>query len=378
MHSKSERKGPAEDFAGFIILSASFKTAFRESCHLLLKGVTVTGLAVILACVCVQLDSRAASAAPQTTPADAAPKISQVQPSKAQPGSQVTVKIKGERFDSGAYVTFSDPAIRVLATRRLSETQLEVDIAVGEMAKPQSVILYVSNSSGASAQTPFAITSGTAASTKASPPASANAPIVTKVDPAKVEPGSKYNIKVTGKNFKDGAKVAFSNPGIRVLGTDFKKSTELVAQVEVAPNAPTGKSSLFVINPDDSEVEATFEVEGGSPAKSGTTASTTNAQTQQFSVYNLGDATSIFQNPGKAKGELVVAGGQLKYEQDGKVLFTAKPADIQEIAPNVFFGLNTGTFHIILNSGKSYNFVSTSLAPADTNSIMESLRQALK
>ena len=88
----------------------------------------------------------------------------------------------------------------------------------------------------------------------------------------------------------------------------------------------------------------------------------------------------VFYNlkPGERTPAVLLEGGKLKYEQDGKVVFTAKPADIQEIAPNIFFGLNTGTFHIILNSGKTYNFVSTSLSPADTNSIVESLHSALK
>ncbi|MEJ2008072.1 MAG: hypothetical protein P8Z30_07950 [Acidobacteriota bacterium] len=310
--------------------------------------------------------------------ANAPPKIARIQPSRAQPGSKVTVKIEGESFAAGAYVSFSDPAIHVLSTRRMSDTQLEVEIAVGEQARQKSVLLYVANPSGASAQTSFDITSGTAGTPKEIRPSSPGAPVVTKVDPARVEPGSKKSIKVTGKNFKEGAKVAFSNPGIRVLGTDFKKSTELVAQIEVAPNAPAGKTGLFVVNPDESEVETGFEVARENSTKSGTTTESANATAQQFSVYNLGDATSIFQNPGKAKGQLVLQGGKLQYEQDGKVIFTAKSGDIQEIAPNIFFGVNTGTFHIILNSGKTYNFVSSSLAPADTNSIVESLRRALK
>ncbi|HEV2245839.1 MAG TPA: hypothetical protein VGW37_04220, partial [Terriglobia bacterium] len=92
----------------------------------------------------------------------------------------------------------------------------------------------------------------------------------------------------------------------------------------------------------------------------------------------LGEATSILQNPDKAAGELGIKAGKLQYEQDGKVVFTVKAGEIQEIAPNVFFGLNTGTFHIILTSGKRYNFVASSLAPADTNLIVESLRSALK
>jgi len=146
------------------------------------------------------------------------------------------------------------------------------------------------------------------------------------------------------------------------LETQFKKSTQLVIQIEVASNAPTGKTGMFVINPDDSEVETSFEIGGGVAKKAGTATSTasastststsTNTVTQQFSVYNLGDATTIFQNPGQAKGELAVKSGKLEYNQDGKVVFSVKPGEVQEIAPNVFFGLNTGTFHIILTSGK--------------------------
>lgn len=340
--------------------------------------------------------------------ADAVPTIASVQPPSAQAGSRTTVKIAGENFLAGAYVSFSDPAIHVLATRRASETELEVDIAIGEMAKQQSVVLYVSNPSGAAAQTAFAITPAAPAtsSPQQSQTAPANGPVVTKVDPPQAAAGSNQSVKVTGKNFKKGAKIAFANPGIRVLATEFKKPTQLVAQIELAPNAPAGKTSLFVINPDGSEVEAGFEVAGssatnsgtpagsgtaqgpGSPASSGTVANpgsaakkpstSSNAAGQQFSVYNLGEATSILQSPDKAKGELGIKGGMLQYEQDGKVVFTAKAGDIQEIAPNVFFGLNTGTFHIILTSGKRYNFVASSLAPADTNSIVESLRSALK
>lgn len=353
--------------------------------------------------------ARRARAGPLGAPAaDVAPAIASVQPSSAQPGSRTTVNIAGENFLPGAYVSFSDPAIHVLATRRKSATELEVDVAVGEMAKQQSVVLYVSNPSGASAQTAFAITTAAPAATapQQSQTASANGLVVTKVDPPQAAAGSRQSVKVTGKNFKEGAKIAFANPGIRVLATEFTKSTQLIAQIEIAPNAPAGKTSLFVINPDGSEVEVAFEVGAGSAANSGTPASSgttpgsgtapssgttagsgsaseksstsSNATTKQFSVYNLGEATSILQNPDKAAGELGIKGGKLQYEQDGKVVFTAKAGEIQEIAPNVFFGLNTGTFHIILTSGKRYNFVASSLAPADTNSIVESLRSALK
>lgn len=362
----------------FIILSIGLNSAYGKRRRLRPYRTAALCLAVVCVCAWGGHAAVAGSSALQNAPSqDAQPRITHVQPSEAQPGSRVTVKIEGEHFAPGTYVSFSDPAIHVLSTRRQNDTQLDVEIAVGSKAQQKSVLLYVSSSSGTSAQTSFAIGSGmtkTSHEIRTSP----GAPQVTKVDPAKVEPGSKKSVKVNGKNFKQGAKIAFSNPGIRVLGTEFKKSTQLIAQIEVASNAPTGKTSLFVINPDESEAEVVFEVSQGKSAGSGTASAAANVPVQRFNVYNLGEATTIFQNPGKSQGQLILEGNELKYEQDGKVVFAAKASDIQEIAPNVFFGLNTGTFHIILTSGKTYNFVSSSLTPADTNSIVESLRRTLK
>lgn len=380
---KNRRKGPADGFAGFVILPTLLNSARRADWPLRRFWIEVFLVTVLLAFACA---GRAAgsglAAVAGSAAAGASPKISNIEPSQASPGSRITVKITGENFLNGVYVSCSDPAVHVLATRRTSETELDVDIAVGQMAKSQSVVLYVSNPSGASAQAAFAIASGEVEAQQETRSSAPNSPVVTKVDPAEAAPGSNQTLKVTGKNFRQGAKVAFSNPGIRVLGTDFKKSSQLVVQIEVAPNAPSGKTSLFVINSDDSEVEAAFEIGGGKIAQTGTEAekssSEANPPTQQWSVYNLGDATSILQNPSKAKGQLELKGDKLEYDQDGKAVFTVKLSDVQEIAPNVFFGLSTGTFHIILNSGKTYNFVSSSLAPNDTNSIIESLRAALK
>ena len=60
------------------------------------------------------------------------------------------------------------------------------------------------------------------------------------------------------------------------------------------------------------------------------------------------------------------------------MVFSAGAAEIEEIAPNVVFGINTATFHVILKSSKTYNFVGASLRPADTQAIVDSLRRALQ
>jgi hypothetical protein len=199
---------------------------------------------------------------------------------------------------------------------------------------------------------------------------------VTRVDPPSAAPKSEASLKIEGKNFVQGAKVSFSNPGIRVLETTVSSDTELTVRIQIASDAPTGKTSLFVVNPDESEAEATFEVTGET-SKTGTGAEQAGSAGERFDVYNLGDVTSIFQTHGKTKGTLIVAGQKLIYEEAGKNVFSASLSDIKEVEANVIFGLNTGTFHIKLNTGKSYNFIAGSLRPADSQSVIDSLRKVI-
>ena len=343
------------------------------------------------------------AAAQSPVPATATPQITKVQPSEAAPGSRLILKIDGEQFAEGAYVSFSDPSIHVVSTRRLSGTEMEADVAIGGKAQPNSVRLYVANPSGTVGQFAFAITSGTtpgaqppsaassappAASTPNAPTAAGPvasgpaAPQVSAIDPDHAAPGSKASIKVTGKRFAKGVKVVFQNPGIHVLSTEFKKSTELVAQIEVASDAPTGKTGLFVVNPDESEVEAGFAVTAGTSSQSQGNSQTAaggasaSAVSKSYKVIDLGDAIGFLRNPNMPKGVLTLVGGKLTYQEKGKDVFTAGPGDVKEVAPNIIFGINTDTFHIILKSGKTYNFVSASLMPADTASIITTLQQA--
>ena len=174
----------------------------------------------------------------------------------------------------------------------------------------------------------------------------------------------------------------------------MQKSTELAARIQVASDAATGAGSLFVVNPDDSEVETPFQVIEGAPVASGTapepsapasarkkTASPSASRdsvSQQFEVYSLGNVASILGSGDKPKGTLDVGRGTLKYLEAGKEVFSAAAPDIKEIGLNTILGINTGTFHIILHSGKTYNFIAASLRPEDGQSIVDALRQVLQ
>jgi IPT/TIG domain-containing protein len=319
---------------------------------------------------------------------DATPVIVQIQPSGAMPGVQVTVEIEGRDFSRGAYVSFSNPAVRVVSTRRVNATRLEAKLAIAPKAQPGSVNLYVSNPAGAVAEAAFTIGAATAspgqlpASAAGPQPSTAGTPEVTAVEPPRVARGSAVSLKVKGKNFVPGAKVCFSNPAILVVESKTSKSTELTARLQIPADAPTGATSLFVVNPDEREVEVPFEVTDGATQTAQKPVSTPAAggagsAALHFEVLNLGEAAAILQDPGKAKGTLSLLAGRLQYEEGGTRVFSAARREIKEIALNVILGINTGTFHVILDSGKTYNFMAASLRAADSQSIVDSLRRAL-
>jgi predicted RNA-binding protein YlxR (DUF448 family) len=326
---------------------------------------------------------------------DATPQIRSIKPVAGAPGEEVTVIVEGANFSRGVYLSFSDPAVHAVATRRVNANQLEAKVQIGKKAQPRPIALYVSNPASPVAQAAFTVTG------EVKPPAGpaepkatvVGSPEVTSIDPPRVTPGSQTGVKITGKNFAPGVKVTFSNPDIRVQKTDFTSAAELTAYIQVASDASPGRTSLFVVNPDDRKAETAFEVVSGGPAlhqtvqgpvtpaepaKAPAVAGPAGAAVQRFEVYNLGDGMSIFQNLNKPKGALSVAAGKLRYEEGGQEVFSAAPADIKEIEMTSIAGFSTGTFHVTLNSGKTYNFVATSLRAADSQAIIESVRHALQ
>jgi hypothetical protein len=364
------------------------------------------------------VSSAALAAAPQgeiDVSPEATPEIRQVKPNQVAAGEVVTIVISGQNFSRGAYVSFSTPTINVISTRRVSATELEAKLAVGKRAPTGTISLYVSNPASAVAEAPFTMAGAAAPAPAAvvvpAPPAAPTAeiqpsefgtPEVAAVEPARVARGAQVSIKISGKNFAPRAKVAFSNPGIRVLDTQVAKPAELVTRIQVEPDAPSGTAGLFVVNPDDRETEVAFTVTeetapavapapaaapaapataGASTAAASTapaTAAPAAAETLRFDVIGLGDVTSLLQTRNLPKGTLTFGGGKLRYEEAGKELFAASVADIKEIGMNTILGVNTGTFHVILSSGKTFNFAAASFRPADGQAIADSLRKALK
>ena len=228
----------------------------------------------------------------------------------------------------------------------------------------------------APAPAPAAPAAPPAPTAQAAPPG----PEVTTIEPPSASPGFDTDLKITGKNFVQGAKVSFANPGIRVMSVTSPSNTELDVRIKVARDAALGVASLYVINPDDSEVEASFEVTGktapplSAPPSPGSPATPLSADTQRYDAFHLGNPAEIFQVHGKVKGALVVSSQTIAYEEDGKTLVSISLSDIKEIKTS---SLAPNTFHITLTSGSTYHFAPGSLRPSDARSLVDSLRKAL-
>lgn len=389
-----------------------------KRCEQSAKARQVIALEIPLAGFLLLIFTAGLAAAGQQADADvspeAAPEIRQVKPGQAEAGNEVTVIVEGKNFSAGAYVSFSNPGVHAISTKRVSATQLEARVAIGKKADSGAVSLYVSNPASTVAEAPFTITGGAAPAEvpapapPAAPPAQATSlvptaaaaepaalvPEVTSIDPPRAGKGSQFDLKIRGRNFAKGAKIAFSNPGIRVFETRVTKDAELTARIRIADDAATGSTGLFVINPDDNETEAAFVVTDDTPTNTASTStpakptaeSAPTAKTDekdasdftQFDVISLADVAAIFQKGNRPQGTLKLFANKLRYEESGKEVFAFATSDIKEVAPNTFLGVNTGTFHIILNSGQSYNFIAASLRPADSQTILDSLRKAVK
>lgn len=240
---------------------------------------------------------------------DVTPQIEEVKPNQVAAGSETIVVIKGQNFSSGAYVSFSDPQVHVVSSRRVSPTQLEADVAVSKKARAGAMTLYASNPASTVAEAMFSILEAVPAP---APPAEPPTPSTPPAPPSPPSPA----------------------------------------------DAPRGEK----------------------PPTTQTTQGTTTATTatQTFSVYDLGEAASILQSAGKSKATLAIAGGKVNCEGDGKGVFSAALANVQEVEENAIFGVKSGTFHIILRSGKTYNFIASSLKPADTEAIVAALKASVK
>jgi hypothetical protein len=223
-------------------------------------------------------------------------------------------------------------------------------------------------------------------------------PEVWQVKPNQAPAGSGVTFQVEGRNFAEGIRVESENTGkVKITSARRISGGMLEVKVAISAQASVGDAGFYVRNPQAhgsgyggfgiTAAQApppapTAEVGPSAPAKP--SKPTVPAATEvpggavsKYEVFNLGEGVSILQNPNKSKGVLSVVGGKLRYEEAGKEVFSLAPSEIKEIDANTVLGYSTGTIHVILNSGPTYNFAPASLSIADGQKMLDSLKRAL-
>ena len=186
-------------------------------------------------------------------------------------------------------------------------------------------------------------------------------------------------MKVTGKNFVEGTKVSFASEGIHEVGVSSYSATEITVHIRVAGDAVPGKTSLFVINPDDNEAESAIEIalKGTFPPPTpppgpASPATVDPNLTQRFDAFHLGNPTEIFHVHGKVKGSLVIASGTVQYVEDNQTLVNISLSAIKEVKTAMM-----GQFEIKLDSGKTVHFAAASLKGSDAKTIVDAIEKAM-
>jgi hypothetical protein len=327
------------------------------------------------------------------------------------------VTLTGNNFSAWATVTSSSPLLHIDSYKRDSATQIEAQVSIVDSAQPGSVSLMVGNPNSGSAASTFSIVVAQSAPAPNAPAQSPDAvkpptplsgepapqtpsappstdqpatpaapeqlpePSVLKVTPRKICQGFDIDMEITGKNFVQGTKVSFASEGIHEVGVSSYSATEITVHIKVAGDAVPGKTSLFVINPDDSEAEFPIEIalKGTFPPPTPAPSTTPTAPaaddptyTQRFDAFHLGNPTEVFHVHGKVKGSLVLASGTLKYEEDGKTLVNVSLSEIKEVKTAMM-----GQFEVKLDSGKTIHFAAASLKGSDAKAIVDAIEKAM-
>jgi hypothetical protein len=177
---------------------------------------------------------------------NAGPNVGSVTPSAGDKGGTQAVAIKGTGFVSGASVTFGS-GVNLSSVSVKSSTEITATLAVESSATAGTRTATVTNTDGGSDTLEGAFTVN-------------SAPTIESVSPSSRGQGaSNQTITVKGKNFLSGTGLAvtFSGTGITVNSTSFVNSTEVTANVSVAPGATTGSRNVTVTNPDTTAVTST-------------------------------------------------------------------------------------------------------------------------
>ncbi|MCD6506085.1 IPT/TIG domain-containing protein [Candidatus Poribacteria bacterium] len=167
------------------------------------------------------------------------PSITSLSPSSGNRGMpSYDVTINGSNFVEGAVASFDNSGITVNSTTFVNSSQLIANIDISSTAALGACDVTVSNPGGVSATEDNAFTVLHAA------------PQVLSANPSTGSKSTTLDVQITGTNFQSGATISFSGIGITVNSVSFVDSQDLLVNITIASNAPSGLRNITLTNPD--------------------------------------------------------------------------------------------------------------------------------
>ena len=167
------------------------------------------------------------------------PSITSLSPSSGNRGMpSYDVTINGSNFVDGATASFDNTGITVNSTTFVNSSKIIANIDISSSATLGACDVTVTNPGGVSTTKEDAFTVLRAA------------PKVLSANPSSGSKGSTLDIQISGENFQSGASVTFSGIGITVNTVSFINSQNLLVNITIASNAPSGLRNVTVTNPD--------------------------------------------------------------------------------------------------------------------------------
>jgi hypothetical protein len=204
-------------------------------------SITITSGAALTArdVVITNVDSQTGTLVAAFTVTSGAPSPASVSPTSAEQGYIGNITIAGTNFSTGT-LSFSGTGITVNSYSVQNTTTITANITIANNAtlSARDVVITNLDTQTGTLTASFTVTSG--------------APLPASISPTSDEQGFTGNVVVTGTNFDSGgtSTLSFSGAGVTVNSYGTRNTTNLTANITIAPSAALTARDVIVTNVD--------------------------------------------------------------------------------------------------------------------------------
>ncbi len=166
-----------------------------------------------------------------------------VAPSQGQPGTELTLTIHGSGFGKAQGVQVAISGIKVGQAHIESDETIVARISIPSDAIPGPRAVEVLAYFGPGEEFSAAIEDGFTVTDTSSPSAP---PILYKVSPSEVRPGSEAKLTLVGENFTPETQVSIGGGGVEIYEQTFVDPSHLTVHIGVLPEAALGPRPVVV------------------------------------------------------------------------------------------------------------------------------------